>query len=209
MRIPSLRFEEGPAQDFMAAALRARGMEVDDWTLDLADLAPLRGFGPIEGDFSRARTVVGTHRPAEVTGRSLILQGHLDVVPAGPVEMWAVPPFEPQVADGWMNGRGAGDMKAGTVAALFALDAIRRGGVRAGGDRAFPVGDRGGIRPGSAPLHDAARLSRRLRLHPRAVELTLTRAQVGVFWFKLKVRGRPTHVRRPERAPTPSWPPTT
>ena len=82
--IPSLRFEEGPAQDFMADALRARGYTVDDWTIALSDLEHLPGFGPIMGDFSRARSVVGSHHPMTTKGRSLILQGHLDVVPAGP-----------------------------------------------------------------------------------------------------------------------------
>ncbi|MGR3783446.1 MAG: M20/M25/M40 family metallo-hydrolase, partial [Albimonas sp.] len=128
VRIPSQRFEEGPAQDFIAAALRARGYEVDDWKIELDDLKDLKGFGPIEGDFSRARSVVGSHRPATVKGRSLILQGHLDVVPVGPLEMWETPPYEPAIKDGWMNGRGAGDMKAGTVCALFALDALRKAG---------------------------------------------------------------------------------
>ena len=118
VRIPSLRFEEAPAQDFIATALRDRGYEVDDWQVRTADLEPLPGFGPIHGDFSRARSVVGTHRPEVTQGRSLILQGHLDVVPAGPLDMWTHPPFEPVIADGWMYGRGAGDMKSGTVAAI-------------------------------------------------------------------------------------------
>lgn len=54
VRIPSTRFEEGPAQDFMAAALRKRGYSVDDWRIDLNDLEHLPGFGPIEGDFARS-----------------------------------------------------------------------------------------------------------------------------------------------------------
>ena len=47
--------------------LRQRGYEVDDWHIDLDDLKDLRGFGPIEHDFSRARTVVGTYRPQPPT----------------------------------------------------------------------------------------------------------------------------------------------
>lgn len=194
VRIPSLRFEEGPAQDFVAAALRARGMEVDDWKLDLADLEPLRGFGPIEGDFSRARTVVGTHRPREVQGRSLILQGHCDVVPAGPLDMWATPPFDPAIRDGWMHGRGAGDMKAGTVAALFALDALRA----AGFEPAATVHFQSVIEEESTGLGALSTMQRGYRadcvLIPEPSDFALTRAQVGVLWFKLQVRGRPTHV---------------
>ncbi len=194
VRIPSRRFEEGPAQDFIADALRARGYEVDDWLLDLADLEPLPGFGPIEGDFSRARSVVGTHRPAKAWGRSLILQGHLDVVPEGPVEMWTHPPFEPVVKDGWMHGRGAGDMKAGTVAALFALDAIRA----AGFEPAARVHFQSVIEEESTGLGALSTLQRGYRADlaviPEPTELKINRAQVGVLWFKLRVRGKPVHV---------------
>ena len=195
VRIPSLRFCEGPAQDFMADALRARGYEVDDWALDLADLEPLPGFGPIEGDFSRARSVVGTHRPkGPVRGRSLILQGHLDVVPEGPVEMWTTPPYDPVIRDGWMYGRGAGDMKSGTVAALFALDASRA----AGFEPAARVHFQSVIEEESTGLGALSTLQRGYRADlcviPEPSDLSVNRAQVGVLWFKLRVRGRPTHV---------------
>ncbi len=194
VRIPSTRFEEGPAQDYMAAALRERGYSVDDWTIRLEDLESLPGYGPIEGDFSRARTVVGSRRPAEVKGRSLIVQGHLDVVPEGPVEMWETPPYDPVVRDGWMNGRGAGDMKAGTVAALFALDALRR----AGFEPAATVHFQSVIEEESTGLGALSTLQRGYRaecaLIPEPTGHNMTRSQVGVIWFKLRVRGKPVHV---------------
>jgi acetylornithine deacetylase len=194
VRIPSLRFREGPAQDFMAAALRARGYEVDDWKIELSDLASLPGFGPIEGDFSKARSVVGTHRPASVSGRSLIVQGHLDVVPEGPHDMWTIPPYDPVIKDGWMHGRGAGDMKSGTVAALFALDALRA----AGYEPAATVHFQSVIEEESTGLGALSTLQRGYRaecaLIPEPSDHSLTRAQVGVIWFKLRVRGRPVHV---------------
>ena len=86
--IPSTRGQEGPCQDMFARLLRERGYEIDDWIINQDDLKALPGYGPVETDFSRARTVVGTYRPAQETGRSLILQGHCDVVPAGPLDMW-------------------------------------------------------------------------------------------------------------------------
>ncbi len=58
--IPSTRGAEGPCQDMIGDLLRERGYEVDDWQIDLDDLKDLRGFGPVETDFSRARSVVGT-----------------------------------------------------------------------------------------------------------------------------------------------------
>lgn len=192
--IPSLRFEEGPAQDFIAAALRARGYSVDDWAIDLAELEALPGFGPIYGDFSRARSVVGSHRPEVTSGHSLILQGHLDVVPTGPTDMWQHPPFDPVIEDGWMYGRGAGDMKAGTVAALFALDAIRHCGL----EPAATVHFQSVIEEESTGLGALSTLQRGYRADvaviPEPSSLTINRAQVGALWFRLRVRGKPVHV---------------
>src|SRR5258707_246308 len=127
--IPSTRGAEGPCQDMIGDLLRQRGYEVDDWHIDIDDLKDLRGFGPIEHDFSKARSVVGTYRSQSNAGRSLILQGHCDVVPTGPLEMWETPPFSPVVKDGKMYGRGACDMKSGTIGALYALDAIKAAGL--------------------------------------------------------------------------------
>ena len=194
VRIPSLRFEEGPAQDFIAAALRARGYKVDDWTIALSDLEPLPGFGPIHGDFSRARSVVGSHHPSETKGKSLILQGHLDVVPAGPSDMWSTPPFDPVIRDGWMYGRGAGDMKSGTVAALFALDALKACGF----EPAATVHFQSVIEEESTGLGALSTLQRGYRADvavlPEPSDFTINRAQIGVLWFRLAVRGRPVHV---------------
>src|SRR5258708_7525607 len=128
--IPSTRGAEGPCQDMIGDLLRQRGYEVDDWHIDVNDLKDLRGFGPIEHDFSKARTVVGTYRPSTSGGRSLILQGHCAVLPTGPLEMWETPPFSPVIRDGRMYGRGVCDMKSGTIGALYPLDAIRAAGLK-------------------------------------------------------------------------------
>lgn len=192
--IPSTRGEEAPAQDMMEAALAKRGYAVDAWTIDPDDLKDLPGFGPVMHDFSRARTVVGSWRPEVATGRSLILQGHVDVVPAGPLEMWTTPPYAPVIKDGWMYGRGAGDMKSGLVAALFALDAIRAAGFAP----AAQVHLQSVIEEESTGLGALSACARGYRadcvLIPEPTDHRLTRAQVGVLWFQLRVRGRPTHV---------------
>src|SRR5438270_8978253 len=135
--IPSTRGAEGPCQDMIGDLLRRRGYDVDDWHIDVEDLKDLRGFGPIAHDFSHARSVVGTYRPARNAGKSLILQGHCDVVPAGPLEMWETPPFSPVTNAGRMYGRGACDMKSGTIGALYAQDAINAAGLKPSGRTHF------------------------------------------------------------------------
>ncbi|HWK47654.1 MAG TPA: ArgE/DapE family deacylase [Stellaceae bacterium] len=192
--IPSTRGAEAPAQDMMAGLLRARGYAVDDWTIKIEDISSLPDFGPIEHDFSRARTVVGTLRPDQETGRSLILQGHCDVVPTGPLDMWQTPPFAPTIKDGWIYGRGAGDMKSGTLAALYAVDALREAGLKLKGRIHF----QSVIEEESTGAGALSTLQRGYRadcaLLPEPTGQQLTDVCVGVIWFRLQVRGEPVHV---------------
>ncbi len=192
--IPSTRGAEGPCQDMIGDLLRERGYEVDDWHLDVEDLKELRGFGPIEHDFSKARSVVGTYRPTLNAGQSLILQGHCDVVPAGPLDMWETPPFSPVVKDGRMYGRGACDMKSGTIGALSALDAIEAAGFKPTGRIHF----QSVIEEESTGVGALSTLQRGYRADacfiPEPTGGKMVRSQVGVIWFRLKVRGHPVHV---------------
>src|SRR5260370_39373464 len=58
----------------------------------------------------------------------LHFNGHFDVVPAG--DGWTVDPFAGSLRDGKVYGRGAADQKAGIAASIYAIEAIRRSGVR-------------------------------------------------------------------------------
>ena len=55
-------------------------------------------------------------------GPLLVLLGHTDVVPPGPMEEWSSPPFEPAIRDGCLYGRGAADMKGSIAAMVTALE---------------------------------------------------------------------------------------
>ncbi|MCU1599132.1 MAG: acetylornithine deacetylase [Actinomycetota bacterium] len=68
--------------------------------------------------------IVGQRGTAD--GPTLVINGHMDVVPADDESRWTHPPFGPVVVDGWLFGRGAGDMKAGFAAGLLALWALDR-----------------------------------------------------------------------------------
>ncbi|GAB0117895.1 ArgE/DapE family deacylase [Acidisoma sp. 7E03] len=192
--VPSTRGAESPAQDLMADLLRRRGYAVDDWAIALDDVKDLPDCGVIQHDFSRARTVVGTYRPAVESGRSLILQGHCDVVPTGPRAMWHNAPFDPVVKDGWMYGRGAADMKSGTIAALYALDAIREAGLAPQGR----IHLQSVIEEESTGVGALSTLQRGYRadcaLLPEPTDQRFNGVCVGVIWFRLKVSGEPTHV---------------
>jgi acetylornithine deacetylase len=195
VRYPSLRGQEHTAQDFIARQLRSRGYPVDTWTIDIDAIRDHPGFSPVAVSYDNAINVVATHRPRSETGRSLILNGHMDVVPEGPHEMWARSPFEPHMEDDWMYGRGSGDMKAGLIANIAALDALKRLGYQP----AATVYIQSVIEEECTGNGALAALQRGYRadaaIIPEPVDDKLVRANTGVIWFQLKVRGIPVHVR--------------
>ncbi len=194
VKFPSLRGAEASAQDFIASEFRARGLQVDRWRVELEDIKHLHGYSPVTVSYENAINVVGSYRAPNAKGRSLVLNGHIDVVPVGPTDMWSSPAFQPRVADGWMYGRGAGDMKAGIAAMVFALDALRRAGYQPAAD----VHLQSVVEEectGNGALACVARGYRAdAAIVPEPFNNTLTRAQVGVLWLQVTVRGLPVHV---------------
>lgn len=66
------------------------------------------------------------HVGADGDGPTLVLLGHTDVVPPGPVEAWSSDPFQPEIRDGVLYGRGAADMKGSVAAFVVALERFVR-----------------------------------------------------------------------------------
>ncbi|MFU8881155.1 MAG: ArgE/DapE family deacylase [Rhodobacterales bacterium] len=192
---PSQRGEEFAVQDFLFQDWKARGYKMDRFSMDAAEIAAHEGGAPFSPEHSDAPIVVGIHHPRTETGRSLILQHHVDVVPLGPVDMWEKAPYGGQIEGDWMYGRGAGDMKAGAAANVFALDALRRIGLQP----AATVYLQSVVEEestGNGALQTFLRgYTADAALIPEPEGNKLARANVGVLWFTVEVRGRPVHVR--------------
>ncbi len=195
VRFPSLRGQEHTAQDFVFRQLQARGLAMDRWAIDVSVIENHPGFSPVKVPYDNAINVVGTHRPRDETGKSLILNGHVDVVPPGPQDMWTRPPFDPHIEDDWMYGRGAADMKAGLAANIFALDALKSLGFQpAATVHVQSVTEEECT--GNGALSALVRGYRAdAAIIPEPEDDKLVRANVGVIWFCLHVRGLPVHVR--------------
>lgn len=195
VRYPSTRGTEHAIQDHLFCAMRERGLVVDRFEMDRAAISRHVGGGAVTAEHSAAPILVGIHRPAVEKGRSLILQGHVDVVPAGPADMWRQPPFEPVIEGDWLYGRGAGDMKAGHAANLFCLDALRRIGLEpAATVYVQSVVEEESTGNGALMTHLRGYKADAV-LIPEPEDEKLVRANVGVLWFTVEVAGTPVHVR--------------
>ncbi|MBV9077066.1 MAG: ArgE/DapE family deacylase [Methylobacteriaceae bacterium] len=195
IRFPSLRGEEQAIQDFVFRAFRERGFAMDRFAMDGAALAAHPGGAPVTAEHSEAPIVVGIHRPRQEGGRSLILQAHVDVVPTGPADMWSAHPFDPVIRGDWLHGRGGADMKAGHAANLFCLDALRRIGLQpAATVTVESVVEEESTGNGALMTHLRGYRADAV-LIPEPEYEKLVRANTGVLWFEVEVRGLPVHVR--------------
>ncbi len=189
------RGKEAPCQDWIAGELAARGASIDRFTIAEVPITGKPGASPVvDVDYDKAVQVVAAFRAEAPTGRSLILQGHIDVVPPGPLEQWANPPFEPVIRDGFLYGRGSTDMKVGVASMIFALDALAAIGLEPAADVFVETVSEEEC-TGNGAL---ATLVRGYRadacLIPESMDNRLLRAELGSVWFRLRILGKPVHV---------------
>jgi acetylornithine deacetylase len=195
VRYPSLRGAEHAIQDFVFRSWKERGYAMERFAMDREAIARHPGGSPFSPQHSEAPIVVAIHRPRQETGRSLILQAHVDVVPAGPMDMWTHPPFDPIIKGDWLYGRGGADMKAGHAANTAALDALRRIGLQPAATVYLQsVVEEESTGNGALMTHLRGYKADAV-LIPEPEDEKLVRANVGVIWFQVEVRGQPVHVR--------------
>jgi acetylornithine deacetylase len=193
VRSPSTLGNERDAQELIAAELADIGLSPQMW--DVGEIGP-GGSTPLIG-YERRPNVTALRRGTG-GGRSLTFNGHIDVVPVGVGRNWSYDPWGAEIADGRMYGRGAADMKAGVVAMLGAVRALRDVPLRGTlcvetvieeectGNGAAACRARG-------PRTDAA-------IIPEPFNHAALEAQVGVLWATVTVEGKAAHAERADQA---------
>jgi acetylornithine deacetylase len=111
-------------QDVMERLMAVAGLDVRRHEHDPAVIAADQDFPGYEMPRTHLPVVVGRLGGSR-SGRRAIVLGHVDVVPVGDPAQWRADPFEPQMEDGRLVGRGACDMKGGVAATLAAFRAVR------------------------------------------------------------------------------------
>jgi acetylornithine deacetylase len=190
IEFPSDGGRETPIQEHVAVLMTGLGMAVDRWDIDI-DRLRAHPACTVEIEREHALGVVG--RYGRGNGRTLVLNGHVDVVPAGEPQLWSVPPWHATIRDGRVYGRGAADMKGGLCCALFALRAIRDAGVGIGGSVLIQsvVGEEDGGLGTLAAIERGHTGDAAIVLEP--TELMIAPAHAGALGFRLTVPGHAAH----------------
>jgi succinyl-diaminopimelate desuccinylase len=173
---------------FVEAWLRREGFEVE-----VQEVAPGRP------------NVIGWIGEKTAGTKTLLLEGHTDVVTEGDAGEWSWPPFGGELVDGRIYGRGAADMKGGLAAAMVAAATFRRAGVVPRGKLVLGAlvdeedGMLGVRHLVTTPI--GGELDAAIICEPEQNELCLE--QRGVVWARFRVRGRMAHGAMPEAGVNP------
>jgi len=183
---------EQAALEVLASELHGLGFEIERLPIP-ESVVELPGAGVPLLPYAGRYDLVGRRR-GDPALPSLLLNGHIDVVPADEPGLWTSPPFLPERRDGWLFGRGAGDMKCGFAMGVLALRAVRD---------VMPDEDLGSISliaaieeeyTGNGTLAAATAgvlADAVVLLEP--TDLKLLRGGIGVLWLELTVLGRAAH----------------
>ncbi len=194
--------DDARLQAHLAARLRAAGFTVRVWEPDPATL-PAGPYRRPPGQHFGSRPLLLARAAGSGGGRSLLFNGHIDVVSADPVERWSSDPFTGTVRAGRVVGRGACDMKGGVAAMVVAAETLRTLAVPLRGDllvNTVPEEESTGL--GSmAAAHDGARADG--AIIPEPTRLTAWLGTRGSLLPEITVDGRAGHAGYPYEPAAP------
>lgn len=192
---PSVTGDELEIQNFISGKLRDMGLDIDMWEPDHDALRSHPAYVAVERGYANRPNVVGLCRGAG-NGRSLLFNGHVDVIPPGPLDAWSYGPFSAEIHGDRLYGRGASDMKSGLAAMTMALDSLIRLDIRLKGDVILEYtmdeelsgnGTLACVMKGYSA--DAGICCETSSLHVQP-------ACIGRIWFEISVHGKPAGIQR-------------
>ena len=141
VQAPSITGSEGRCAQVCYEKIKQIGLEADMWEIDVDEIRKHPAYNDVikfpPSDFpltyADRPNVVGTYRSRR-QGRSIILNGHMDVVTPEPLSKWTHDPWGAQVEGNKLYGRGALDMKCGIAAMIVAVQTILELGMKPRGD---------------------------------------------------------------------------
>lgn len=193
VQIPSVVGQETEAQRFMQEKYREMGLEVETFEANIEEIRNHPSYIDIPHPYEDRPNIIGLLKGSEAA-RSLILNGHVDVVSPEPLDRWTFDPWGGEVRDGKMYGRGVTDMKAGVMANLFALRAILNSGLKPKGtviSESVIEEEAGGSGGSLACFMRGYRAGGMLITEPSDLKVVV--AHNGVKYFRVRVVGKTAH----------------
>lgn len=193
---PSTLENEASVVNVMEGALLDLGYDPVRVPIDPDRLGAHPGFSSVPWSYKsdqERHNLVAVIKGQAPGARSALFNGHLDVVSAEPLGYWQTAPFTPVIKDGWLYGRGAGDMKAGVAAMVYAAKAVESAGFALKGDLILEtVIEEECSGNGALACLDAGYDADAV-LIPEPFGPRILTNQVGVLWFRVAVAGQPSH----------------
>jgi acetylornithine deacetylase len=182
----------------MARTFEGMGLKTDVFVPDYDELKTHPGFASPNTSFENRPNVVGVLKGAG-GGRSLILNGHMDVVSPYDESLWEHGPWSADIVDNRMYGRGSSDMKGGIAAMTMAVALIKKAGIQLKGDviiESVIEEEAGGVGTLACIVRgykaDAALITEPTVVEEGGVPMVCP-AQGGSMWFKVHVQGKSAH----------------
>lgn len=192
---PSVTGEERGIQGFIAERLKAVALQVDMWEPDHEELKRHPAYVAVKGDYAGRPNVVGIYK-GNGGGRSLLFNGHVDVIPPGPPEAWSHGAFSGALQGNRLYGRGASDMKSGLAAMTMAMETVLKSGVRLKGD-VFMEYTMDEELSGNGTLACVLRgYKADAGICCETSSLHVQPACIGRIWFEITVSGKPAGIQR-------------
>ena len=149
-----------------------------------------------EGNLGHNQTdrynVYGTFKGTK-GGKSLLFNSHIDVMPADDADEWTSPPFEPEIRDGKLYGRGTADMKSGLMASVMAVKLLQDAGYEIPGDVIITsvCDEEGGGNGSMQAVMRGLKADGVVNCEPSSDELIL--AHMGWVFYKVDFEGKACH----------------
>ncbi len=193
--IPSVTGDEAAIQAFVADYMKAIGLDVDMWETDWEELKKHPGYRPVNRGYEGRPNIVATRRGTG-GGRSLLLNGHTDVIPVGNGEGWSDNPWSAAIKDGRIYGRGSCDMKSGVASHILAVEFLKGAGIDLKGDVYINVVIDEEV-SGHGTLDTVIRgYKADAGISGETSDLAVQPACIGRIWFQIDVQGKPAGIQQ-------------
>src|ERR1700751_693487 len=193
--IPSVTGDEANIQKFLSDYMTTMGLDVDMWETNWKELKKHPAYRSVDRGYEGRPNIVATLKGSG-GGRSLLLNGHTDVIPVGGGEGWSDNPWSATIKDGRIYGRGSADMKSGVAGHIMAVECLLAAGLRPKGDVYINIVVDEEV-SGHGTLDTLIRgYKADAGISGETSDLAVQPASIGRIWFEIEIHGKPAGIQK-------------